>query len=72
MGLADVRARNDAELGKRPVRHQDHVAWCVLGGAQDYLLFQGGTAKADAEARRRRLARSLLAFLDDATKVHGS
>src|SRR6266404_4758382 len=34
-------------------------------GAQDYLLFQGGTAKADAEAGIDAW-RDLLAFLDDA------
>jgi hypothetical protein len=40
-------------------------------GMQDYLLFQGGTAKADAEAGVDAW-RDLLAFLDDATKAHGS
>ena len=40
-------------------------------GAQDDLLFQGGTAKADAEAGVDAW-RDLLAFLDDATKAHGS
>jgi dienelactone hydrolase len=40
-------------------------------GVQDYLLSQGGTAKADAEAGVDAW-RDLLAFLDDATKAHGS
>jgi dienelactone hydrolase len=40
-------------------------------GAQDALLLQGGTAKADAEASVDAW-RDLLAFLDDATKAHGS
>ena len=40
-------------------------------GAQDALLLQGGTAKADAEAGVDAW-RDLLAFLDDATKANGS
>jgi hypothetical protein len=39
-------------------------------GMQDDLLFQGGTAKADAEAGVDAW-RQLLTFLDDATKAHG-
>jgi dienelactone hydrolase len=42
-----------------------------VDGLQDHLLFQGGTAKADAEAGVDAW-RDLLAFLDDATKAHGS
>jgi dienelactone hydrolase len=40
-------------------------------GLQDYVLLQGGTAKADAEAGVHAW-RDLLAFLDDATKAHVS
>jgi len=45
-------------------------SWCRTGrGARDDLLFQGGTPKADAGIDAWR---DLLAFLDDATKAHGS
>jgi hypothetical protein len=40
-------------------------------GMQDYLLLQGSTAKADAEAGFDAW-RDLLTFLDDATKAHPS
>ena len=40
-------------------------------GLQDDLLFQGGTTKADAEAGVDAW-RDLLAFLEEATKAHGS
>jgi dienelactone hydrolase len=47
------------------------LALARVEGMQDDLLFQGGTAKADAEAGVNAW-RDLLAFLDDAKKAHGS
>jgi hypothetical protein len=47
------------------------VTLARVEGMQDDLLFQGGTAKADAEAGVNAW-RDLLAFLDDAKKAHGS
>lgn len=47
------------------------VTLARVEGMQDDLLFQGGTAKADAEAGVDAW-RDLLTFLDNATRAHGS